>query len=283
MNIFLIHCRVTLPSTPLPSTAALQALVAQARGAHAPQGHCIHIDGQPCVIKWAQQKPWAAARSWLAALVCWLAFGERIAPSALRTGGIRGEAQRLRRLLAAGRSVPRVLLQTDDCLVLSSVGIPLDRIVDGLTPEETLALFARVTDDLADWHRHGCWHGGAQLRNVMLDGDRLYRIDFEERHGDVLPAVATRVYDVLLFFGDALLHLERAQVMPQGQALVRRYLDHLPDEARAQTRQCLQRLVRVLNPLVWVDSLCPWLTRRRDKQRVVRFARVVRAVLSSDS
>jgi len=213
--------------------------------------------------------------------VCWLAFGERIAPSALRTGGIQGEAQRLRQLLAAGRRVPRVLLQTDDCLVLSRVGTSLDRIVDDLAPGEAIALFARVADDLADWHRHGCWHGGAQLRNVTLDGDRLYRIDFEERHGDVLPAVATRVYDLLLFFGDALSYLERPQLMAQGQALVRRYLDHIPDAERAQTRQCLRRLVRVLRPLVWVDTLCPWLTRRRDKQRVVRFARVVQAVLAS--
>jgi len=177
--------------------------------------------------------------------------------------------------------VPQVLLQTDDCLVLSAVGTSLDRVVPALPDGERLALFERVADDLADWHKNGHWHGGAQLRNVTLLRGSLYRIDFEERHGHTLSVPATRAYDLLLFFGDALSHLDGAHILPQGQTLVRRYLDQLPDPERAQILLCLRRLVCVLRPLVWIDRRFPRLTRRRDKQRVIRFSRVVQAVLLS--
>jgi len=110
----------------------------------------------------------------------------------LRTGGIQAEAQRLRALHAAGRRVPRVLLQDRDYLVLSAVGTSLDRIVPQLMTTEKIALFEQVADDLADWHNSGHWHGGAQLRNVTLHQNTLYRIDFEERHSHVLSTAARR-------------------------------------------------------------------------------------------
>jgi len=266
-----------------PSTAKLHALVLAARQArgkgYLEQGHSVEVEGQPCVLKWAQPKPWATGRSWLAMLVGWLAFGERVAPSALRTGGLMHEARRLNGLRAAGRRVPRVLLQTDDCLVLSAVGTSLDRIVPQLTDAEKIALFERIADDLADWHVSGHWHGGAQLRNVTLYRNQLYRIDFEEQHGHVLSPVATRIYDLLLFFGDALARLNADEVLAQGCLLVQRYLNRLTEEEVAQIKQRLPRLLRLLQPLLWVDAYCPYLTRRRDKQRVLRFARVMHAIL----
>jgi len=266
----------------MPSASGLQTLVATNRVAvqktaqrrTAPTQY-LELGGQPCVLKWAQPKPWARMRSWLAALGCWLALGERVVPSALRSG-IRFEAQRLRELHNAGRQVPRVLWQDEDCMVLEAVGTSLDRIVPQLAVAEKMALFERVADDLADWHRSGHWHGGAQLRNVTLHGNLLYRIDFEERHGHVLPAPASCVYDMLLFFGDALARLDAAQVLPQGGRLMQRYLNQLPDAQQAAIKTLLKRLLRLLVPLVWLDACWPYLTRRRDKQRVVRFARVAR-------
>jgi len=265
-----------------PSAATLNALVMKAKQARV-QGQRVEIEGQSCVIKWAQPKPWARVRSWLAALVCWLAFGERIAPSALRSAGIQTEAQRLRALFDAGLRVPRILLQQEDCLVLDAVGVSLDRVVGDLATADKIALFARVTDDLADWHARGYWHGGAQLRNVTLHQDQIYRIDFEERHGDVLSVAATRVYDLLLWFGDAFTHLSSEHLMLEGRVLVQRYFDRVQDtqvQTQEPVRQCLRRLLRVLQALVWMDRYCPSLTRSRDKQRVVRFARVMRLVLS---
>jgi len=268
-----------------PRSAAKLRTVVSAAKRGATQGNTqmppqhVKFEGQWCVIKWIQPKPWAAVRCWLAALGCALAFGERIAPASLRTGGIQAEAQRLRALRAVGRRVPQVLLQDRDYLVLSAVGTSLDRIVPQLTTAEKIALFEQVADDLADWHNHGHWHGGAQLRNVTLHQNTLYRIDFEERHGHVLSTAATRAYDMLLFFGDALARLDAAQAISQGERLMQRYLDQMPEAEQIALQKRLQRLRRWLAPLVWLDAHFPSLTRKRDKQRVVRFAKVVNQIL----
>jgi len=276
----------------LSSTVTLPALAGGAKTCQIPpQGRLITFEGQTCILKQAQRKPWAIVRSGLAALGCWLAFGERIKPSALRTGGIEHEAQRLRQLHEAGRRVPRIRLQTQDCLVLENVGTSLDRIVPQLLESEKIALFGRMADDLADWHASGHWHGGAQLRNATLHHGQIYRIDFEERHGLVLSPSATRVYDLLLFLGDALVQLEARHVVPQGSVLMQRYLNRLAKLSDGRTAQAelaqnqaqinvlLERLLRLLQPLLWLDDHCPALTRRRDKQRVVRFARVMQSML----
>jgi len=268
-----------------PSAAKLHAVVrgASKNGARqtrmSPQH--IQIEGQWYVVKWMQRKPWAVVRSCLAALACRMAFGERVTPSTLRTRGIQTEAQRLRALHADGRRVPKVLLQHEEYLVLSAVGTSLDRIIPQLLAREKIDLFEQVADDLADWHNHGHWHGGAQLRNVTLHQNELYRIDFEEPHGHVLSPATTRVYDMLLFFGDALARLDAEQVIAQGERLMRRYLNHVPQTQQTAIKKQLRRLLRLLGPLVWLDAHCPYLTRRRDKQRVVRFAKVVNRVLSA--
>jgi len=84
-----------------PSPASLQALFAEARQSRVQgqdNGVFLELHGQRYVIKWAEVKPWARLRSWLAALVCWIALGERVAPAALRAGNIQTEAERLRQL-----------------------------------------------------------------------------------------------------------------------------------------------------------------------------------------
>lgn len=236
----------------------------------------FELEGQTFVFKRARTKSYANTRACLAALGCWLAFGERVSPSLLLTGGISQEAARLRELARAGRRVPKVLLQNEVCLVLSYVGQSFDEIVEHLSRAEKLALFARIADDLADWHRHGCWHGGAQLRNVTEQPDGLCRIDFEERHGYALSVAATRAYDLFLYFGDALSHLDAEDVLSEGVGLMQRYLDQLADPALLAM---LRRLRRLLAPIVWADTHLPRLTRKRDTQRIARFVRVLQEVL----
>lgn len=236
----------------------------------------FEVDGTAYVFKRDRAKPWASARACLAAMGCRVVFGEWVSPALLRTGGVRHEAARLRELGQAGRRVPAVLFQNDECLVLSCAGKSLDEIVEHVTLAEMLALFERVADDLADWHRHGDWHGGAQLRNVTEHPEGLYRIDFEERHGHVLSAAATRAYDMFLFFGDALSNLPPEEVLPSGCPLMQRYLEQVADPALIAM---LQRMLRLLQPMVWVDRHWPRLTAKRDNQRIVRFAKVLRSVL----
>lgn len=257
--------------------ASLEAAVAAMLVSDEAQTRLFELEGRKYVFKRARAKSWEGARAWLASLGCRLAFGEWVSPALLRTGGIRQEAARLRELRRAGCRVPEVLLQNDDCLVLSYAGKSFDEIVEHLSESEKLDAFERVTDDLADWHRHGYWHGGAQLRNVTDHPEGLYRIDFEERHGYALSPAATRAYDMFLHFGDALSHLDADQVVPQGGALLRRYLEQVDDPALLAM---LRRLLRLLRPMVWADARWPGLTRKRDTQRIVRFAKVLKEVLA---
>jgi len=259
--------------------ARLQSVVAERSAQAAKEREAVHIitvDGRLVVIKWARRKRWEGIRAWLAALGCRLVFGERVPPSRLRTGGIAQEAERLRALARAGRRVPDVLMQTDAALVLSWVGESLDRSMTGLSGPEKVVLLERVVDDLADWHRHGCWHGSAQLRNVTEQAGTLYRIDFEERHGHVLSSTATRAYDLLLLFGDALMRLDAHQVLPQGRRLLQRYLEQVADPALGRV---LQRLLRLLQPVLRLSTWWPRLGDKHDTQRIVRFARVLQVVL----
>jgi len=238
--------------------------------------HVVEIEDRRIVLKWARRKPWERARAWLAALGCWLVFAERVPPSRLRTGGIAQEAERLRILARAGRRVPEILLQTDACLLLSWVGESLDKTVGSLSTPKKIALFERVIDDLANWHRHGHWHGSAQLRNLTEHADTLYRIDFEERHGHILSAAATRAYDLLLLFGDMLMHLPATQVLPQGRRLLQRYLEQVEDPALGRI---LHRLLRLLKPVQWLCTRWPRLGDKHDTQRIVRFAQVLQVAL----
>ena len=259
------------------SLTSLERAVANLLESDNSETRVFELEGNKYVFKRAREKSWSGARACLAAVGCRLAFGEWVSPALLRTGGIQQEAARLRDLARAGRRVPQVLLQTEACLVLSYVGTTFDEIVEHLDADARMDLFERVADDLADWHRHGCWHGGAQLRNVSNHPDgQLYRIDFEERHGYALSAAATQAYDVFLYFGDAFSHLDADEVLPQGAALLRRYLEQAGNTALLGK---LRRLQRLLGSLVWVDAHFPKLTRKRDTQRIVRFVKVLQKAL----
>ena len=259
------------------SLTSLEAAVATLLASDNIETRLFELEGRKYVFKRAREKSWSRGRACLAALGCRLAFGEWVSPTLLRTGGVQQEAARLRDLARAGRRVPTVLLQTEACIVMSYVGTTFDEIVENLSADERIALFERVADDLADWHVHGCWHGGAQLRNVSqhLDG-QLYRIDFEERHGYALSTAATQAYDAFLYFGDAFSHLDAAEVLSRGGELLRRYL---AQAGNAPLLRMLHRLQKLLRPLLWVDARFPKLTQKRDTRRIVRFARVVQKEL----
>ncbi len=123
----------------------------------------------------------------------------RLAP--LRLGEaeqLHYEASRLRGLADDGQQVPRVVLVSDDHLVMEDVGPPLTQVMRSLTPAGQADLIFRVAADLADFHRRGHWHGGAQLRNHTRLHDRLYRIDFEEPLDQTLTLGSRQAMDLML-------------------------------------------------------------------------------------
>jgi tRNA A-37 threonylcarbamoyl transferase component Bud32 len=65
------------------------------------------------------------------------------------------------------------------------------------TSEGRLKLMATAAQELAYFHRAGFVHGGAQLRNLMMNEDgTVTRIDFEENIGEALSLPLAQAYDV---------------------------------------------------------------------------------------
>ncbi|MCK8516678.1 serine/threonine protein phosphatase [Methylonatrum kenyense] len=113
------------------------------------------------------------------------------------------EAARLRALHAQGQSVPEVVLVSDDHLIMQDVGPPLTQVMRSLDVAGQAELACRVASELADFHRRGHWHGGAQLRNHTQWDDRLYRIDFEEPLDQTLTLPARQAMDLMLLVHSA--------------------------------------------------------------------------------
>jgi len=129
--------------------------------------------------------------------LCWLLMGERPSPQRLLKNTLQDEAQRLVRLKKAGSSVPNVWYQAPDLLVLEYVGQDMPYLIRIATPEGRQALMDTAAQELAYFHRAGFVHGGAQLRNLMIQDDgTATRIDFEENIGEGLSLPLAQAYDV---------------------------------------------------------------------------------------
>ena len=164
----------------------------------------VEFAGYPCVVKRHRAKwfsPLTAALkvvrvvvlSWL----CWLVMSERPSPQRLLKNTLQDEAHRLARFKAAGSAVPSVWYQAPDLLVLEYVGQDMPYLIRIASPEGRLALMRTAAQELAHFHRAGFVHGGAQLRNLMMQEDgTATRIDFEENVGEALSLPLAQAYDV---------------------------------------------------------------------------------------
>jgi tRNA A-37 threonylcarbamoyl transferase component Bud32 len=124
-------------------------------------------------------------------------MGERPLPQRLLKNNLQDEAQRLVRLKDAGSSVPKVWYHAPEILVLEYVGQDMPYLIRMATPEGRLGLMSRAAQELANFHRAGFVHGGAQLRNLMVSDDgTATRIDFEENIGEALSLPLAQAYDV---------------------------------------------------------------------------------------
>jgi tRNA A-37 threonylcarbamoyl transferase component Bud32 len=164
----------------------------------------VEFAGYPCVVKRHRAKwftPLTATLkvvrvvvlSWL----CWLLMNERPSPQRLLKNTLQDEARRLVRLKAAGSAVPSVWYQAPDLLVLEYVGQDMPYLIRIATPEGRPTLMRTAAQELAHFHRAGFVHGGAQLRNLMMQEDgTTTRIDFEENIGEALSLPLAQAYDV---------------------------------------------------------------------------------------
>jgi tRNA A-37 threonylcarbamoyl transferase component Bud32 len=190
----------------LTSDSSFQRALTQWLAEHASEPSSVHfvdIEGHRCVVK--LRRPQFAdklvygmhyARAWLLSCMCWLALGERPRVSVLMRTTLSDEARKLEFLSRHGWRVPNVWRHMSDVLVLEYVGQDLPYLIRIDTPAARLIWMDRAARDLAAFHRAGFVHGGAQLRNLMCEGDVLTRIDFEENIGEALSRPLGQAYDV---------------------------------------------------------------------------------------
>ena len=214
--------------------------------AHDPNGvEIITIAGQKCVVKRRIPKPMDGLiyalrflRSFTLSLLCWLVWGQRPPTRTLLKNGLAEEARRLQLLHDAGCHVPKILHYEPGILVLEFVGEDLPHYLRTSDTAGRLLWMHRVALDLASFHQAGFVHGGAQLRNLMYDEDRLTRIDFEENIGEAMARPLGQAYDFYQMLS-SLAGMRADEISPtERQALcnqlLHEYLLHNPDVAVKQ-------------------------------------------------
>ncbi len=152
------------------------------------------------------------------------------------------ELRRLQTLAAAGVRVPPVLAFDQELMVLAHCGQDAFEIMRGLPRNERTRFLTRLATELADLHAAGHWHGGAQIKNILVQDGQTWRIDFEESALEALPLPLAQAYDLLLFLNILPLagpvdEAESRELLPQ---LLAAYFARHP---ALPVRQCLIRLL----------------------------------------
>jgi tRNA A-37 threonylcarbamoyl transferase component Bud32 len=253
----------------LKSDPSFQFALTQWLAEHASDPSSVHfaeIEGQRCVIK--LRRPTFAdkilygvhyVRAWLLSCLCWIALGERPPVSVLMRTTLSDEARKLEFFAQHGYRVPKVWRHTSDALVLEYVGQDLPYLIRIDTPAARLIWMDRAARDLAAFHLAGFVHGGAQLRNLMCEGDVLTRIDFEESIGEALSRPLGQAYDVYQMVSSmAGLRGEQfgsAERQDLSLRLLQTYLETNPDRL---VRRSLKRISVAMNG---VQRYLGWLFR----------------------
>ncbi|WP_018881529.1 hypothetical protein [Thioalkalivibrio sp. ALE30] len=259
-----------MPDTPDPQL--VQA--AQDRLARDP-GRIVSLDfcGERYVIKRVREKARSRHQQWAIRVLCRTFFPFLTAPGNAPPRDGWYEMERVRALQTLGQPVPQVVAQLPDAVMYSHCGENVEHTLREQDPAARRATLEAVTRNLATFHRAGCWHGGAQLRNVLFDGQHFYRVDFEEDLDRVLSLELAQVYDLFQHLADATTWAAGDDTAESlGRDLLALYqAEHWsPRHTRA-----LRGVARLLAPFRWLG---PWLdnARSRDVRRSVAMARVTR-------
>ena len=165
------------------------------------------------------------------------------------------EAQRLQAMSAAGARVPQIAHKTSDYLLLEYRGTVVATQLETWPPDAWRGELPRMARELGELHAAGLWHGGAQIKNVTLQGGIFTRIDFEENFGEFLPLPVTQASDLLLFLNSISLAgpVDEAESRSLLPVLLAEYLRAHPDHAGVcdTLRRALpwfRRIVRAATP-----------------------------------
>jgi len=184
----------------------------------------------------------------------------RVAKTA-RPADLAYEVRRITHLADAGERVPAILAFEKDCLLLDYAGNTLEQQLYDIPIADRITLLDAALDDLARFHRAGHWHGGAQIKNILLQDGAFIRIDFETRLGDWLSQPVMQAYDLLLFINSSTL-LSGMKDHDVGTNLAKHLLAHYLEIAphADAVRAVLRRVRPALRVLCALTR--PWRYRR---------------------
>ncbi|ARP82568.1 hypothetical protein CAL12_18265 [Bordetella genomosp. 8] len=272
---------MTLPEHVSPPPG-LHDWLARARQAPLPSVDEATVDGVQFVVKYRRPSVRGMvsyalryARAAMLAAGCKVVLGEFPSPRVLLRNGVDYEAERLRQLRAADCRVPDIWWHEPGLLVLEHVGTDLNDLIRHGSDESRVALAAWAGRDLAEFHRRGFCHGGAQIRNLTVRGDEMWRIDFEENIGEALSRPLGQAYDLFQMVASVVsMRKLPAAIMPTlGQVMLKSYFEVNPDpEVRAR----LLRLGRFLRGVAWPLRPLLGVLRSRDVQGFFRVADALR-------
>ena len=162
------------------------------------------------------------------------------------------EAEKLRRLGAAGLPVPEVIAEGEGYFVMSDRGAGLAGKLKRAEREEGDRWLAGVVDALAALHRAGEYHGASQIRNFVLgDAGEVGIIDFEESFDAESDLKALQFRDLFLL----LYSLHRQKHATDYPLLLERYMKCSGNREFAVELHALYRRFRWLAKLVASEAV----------------------------
>ncbi|MGF6148714.1 Uncharacterised protein [Kingella potus] len=159
------------------------------------------------------------------------------------------EANRLRRLAAAGIRVPELLAQQPDALLLGSLpGISLEERIGQEAKDGRLAAWEAGLDAIGEVHAKGQFLSQAFARNIMTDHGRIGFLDFEDDPSEILTLEECQSRDWLCYLHSTALLLKRHGLLERAAAL---WHDKLSTEPEAVRRL----VVQTARPVAWMHCL----------------------------
>jgi tRNA A-37 threonylcarbamoyl transferase component Bud32 len=225
----------------------------------------VQLAGRRCVIKFAGSSKISGTMSYalrylrasLISALCWVGFRELPSARVLLRNSLDDETKRILVLHASKYPAPEILHDQPGVLVLGFAGENLPTILRQSSPEERILWMDRAARDLATLHRAGFVHGGAQLRNLVVSGEQITRIDYEENIGEALSKSLGQAYDVYQMMS-SMAGLSGKQFSEAERRLLCRrllisYLNENPDlDVKAQLERFAEIFTRIQKHLGWL-------------------------------
>lgn len=201
----------------------------------------------------------------------------RCTVSPCQAESLRMEAQRLRDFKAKGYSVPDILAEDPQMLVLSDAGQSLPRAIEKSDNPRRLLLLAAQA--LAMLHKQGEVHGRPYIRDLTWDGQAIGFLDLEENPVSVMPLAVAQARDVWVFLisaarfsrkGDNKYEFDKSIII----ALYHEYRRHTGSNVEHE----LKKLISFLSPLRrFLEQSFLWRKIGNDARQAVFISRCLEA------